>query len=886
MTQQLSQKRFSINDSSNLNQKKSKKVKFNNINRQEEAVEVECSNKNSVKNNDVFKNRGSPTQLFNAIRFLKSDNHSVNVLKKMGFASLLDLKINIIPSRLGQHVVQSFDESTMSMKHWRGDIKITKESVKEILGFPCGGLKINPPERVKSDDACIKSWRRQFNKLEKDTVKVKPKSVVEKLREAKNKGQLFKINLVVLIATVLFEAMKDGTSNQRILYSISSNHDKINEMDWCGYLIDCLKKCKKEWNPNNKKSYYCGPLTFLTLFYVQNIECNFMNIDYSQPALKTWNTELLRVRESAEFSYLVVKSHCDGNLSNDTQKGEVIREVVREENNLKEDKNLEIAVKNPVDLKGKLENVDNFNVVPLQQRDGNIASVSNNLVIKDRRSVDTIKEYKKVLLKKVDDEKGFIRKTKNNLFVLENLISEMNYSLKKGLSNYPNSKEVEGLIDEWDRVINAAKRAKLNQEYSILKSSRSESVFKENEENVKKKLNLNQEQREFDSMPSFDLGFDLPSKQVAEITLCESLEKVNLTPPEEKPNINKIEVVSLLTPPEENQTIVESAEIQASTEEVNAANALFSMSKNPKDIIFQFEDSGIGVERAKFESFYYEQWIFSDIIDVWCILLNHKEFRRSNSRQSKLFCNTQVTPASMTNEDLSKDQRFENFEESVYLAACLVDEYVANLLNVDLVFFNILRDSHYYIICFNLKYHKIEIIDNRLSDTEADEGSKISEIDLISKLYGKLPFVLKNHPKFHIMRFCKPNILKMAWRTRRNESDCGIFVMRHMETYNGKKVEEWNSGFRNEGEGQKGQLKTLRRKYAAKILLSDENLHRKKIISESIEFLSLPAEDKKHRLKQITENFIKLRLQSSWNTKGKQLKKPLQSSVSFLYVIV
>ncbi|PWA75281.1 ulp1 protease family, C-terminal catalytic domain-containing protein [Artemisia annua] len=450
----------------------------------------------------------------------------------------------------------------------------------------------------------------------------------------------------------------------------------------------------------------------------------------------------------------------------------------------------------------------------------------------------------------------------------------MKDSLKKGLSNYPNSKEVESLIDEWDRVINAAKRTKLNPEYSMLKSSRSESVFKKNEENVKKKVNLNQEQREFDSMPSFDLGFDLPSKQVEEITLCESLEKVNLTPLEEKPNINNVEVVSLLTPPEENQTIVESTEIQASIEEVNAANALFSMSKNPKDIIFRFEDSAIGVERAKFESFYYEQWIFSDIIDVWCILLNYKEFRRSNSGQSKLFYNTQVTPGSMTDEDLSKDQRFESFEESVYLAACLEDDYVATFLNVDLVFFNILH----------LKYQKIEIIDNRLSDTEADEGSNISEIDLIRKLYGKLSFVLinffcdylkkKNHPKFQIMRFCKPSILKMSWRTRRNENDYGIFAMRHMETYNGQKVEEWNSGFSNEGEGQQGQLKTLRRKYAAKMLLSDENIHRKKIITESIEFLSLPAEHKQHRLKQKTEIFIRFRLQSSWSTKGKQLKKP------------
>ncbi|PWA52864.1 hypothetical protein CTI12_AA450410 [Artemisia annua] len=774
----------------------------------------------------------------------------------MGFGSLLDLKINIIPSRLGQHVVQSFDESTMSIKHWRGDIKITKESVKEILSFSCGGLKINPPERVKSEDACIKSWRRQFISLEKDTIKVKPKSVVEKLKEAKNKCQLFKINLVVLIATVLFEAMKDGTSNQRILYSISSNHDKINEMDWCGYLIDCLKKCKKEWNPNNKKSYYCGPLTFLTLFYVQKIECDFMNIDYSQPALKTWNTDLLRVRESAEFSYLVDKSHCDGNFSNDTQKGE----VVREENNLKEEKNMEIAVKNAVDLK----------------------------VLKDRRSVDTIKEYKKVVLKKVDDEKLFYvqkiecdfmnidysqpaLKTWNTDLLRVRESAEFSYLVDKSHcdGNFSNDtqkgevvREENNLKEEKNMEIAvknavdlkvllyltnfiqlAAKRAKLNPEYSILKSSRSESVFKKNEENVKKKVNLNQQQREFDSMPSFDLGFDLPSKQVEEVTLCESLEKVNLTPPEEKPNINNVEVVSLLTPPEENQTIVESAEIQASTEEVNAANALLSMSKNQKDIIFQFEDSAIGVERTKFESFYYEQWIFSDIIDVWCILLNYKEFRRSNSGQSKLFSNTQVT-----------------------------------------VFFNILRDSHYYIICFNLKYQNIEIIDNRLSDTEADEGSNIFEIDLIKKLYGKLPFVLinffcdylkkKHHPKFQIMRFCKPSILKMAWRTRRNENDCGIFAMRHMETYNGQKVEEWNSGFRNEGEGQQGQIKTLRRKYAAKMLLSDENIHRKKIISESIEFLSLPAEHKQHRLKQKTEKFIRLRLQSSWSMKGKQLKKP------------
>ena len=85
-------------------------------------------------------------------------------------------------------------------------------------------------------------------------------------------------------------------------------------------------------------------------------------------------------------------------------------------------------------------------------------------------------------------KQGFIRKTKNNLFMLESLIKEMKHSIKKGLLNFPNSKEVEALKDEWDRVINTAKRVKLNPECSNIENSRSESVFLNNEGNLKKKL--------------------------------------------------------------------------------------------------------------------------------------------------------------------------------------------------------------------------------------------------------------------------------------------------------------------------------------------------------------------------------------------------------------
>ena len=78
--------------------------------------------------------------------------------------------------------------------------------------------------------------------------------------------------------------------------------------------------------------------------------------------------------------------------------------------------------------------------------------------------------------------------------------------------------------------------------------------------------------------------------------------------------------------------------------------------------------------------------------------------------------------------------------------------------------------------------------------------------------------------------------LEMSWQTVHNGADCGIFTMQHMETYKGKPVKDWNCGLSNEcdekGEPlrkQKRQLNELRRKYVAKILLSDINVLRPQV---------------------------------------------------------
>ncbi|KAJ0770934.1 hypothetical protein HanPI659440_Chr07g0263281 [Helianthus annuus] len=76
----------------------------------------------------------------------------------------------------------------------------------------------------------------------------------------------------------------------------------------------------------------------------------------------------------------------------------------------------------------------------------------------------------------------------------------------------------------------------------------------------------------------------------------------------------------------------------------------------------------------------------------------------------------------------------------------------------------------------------------------------------------------------------------MDWRTLQNGCDCGVFTMRHMETYKGKSPR--NPGFVNEDKKtiQDSQLRFLRYPYLSKIVLSDYNLIRKEVYDKAKEF--------------------------------------------------
>ncbi|GKF54816.1 hypothetical protein Tco_0165156 [Tanacetum coccineum] len=85
--------------------------------------------------------------------------------------------------------------------------------------------------------------------------------------------------------------------------------------------------------------------------------------------------------------------------------------------------------------------------------------------------------------------------------------------------------------------------------------------------------------------------------------------------------------------------------------------------------------------------------------------------------------------------------------------------------------------------------------------------------------------------------------MNMKWRTTRNSTDCG-------ESYIG----DWICGLDKESKQQNEQLKSLRSKFAAKIILSDFNLLREEFMKLVQVFQQKNEEERKKAIDDAIAN--------------------------------
>ena len=79
----------------------------------------------------------------------------------MGLKSILHLSIEYIPSRLDFYIVDHFEDEKMILKLPTRDLEITKDTMKQIHGFPAGEIHITQ-KRTSTSDEIVRHWRSQF----------------------------------------------------------------------------------------------------------------------------------------------------------------------------------------------------------------------------------------------------------------------------------------------------------------------------------------------------------------------------------------------------------------------------------------------------------------------------------------------------------------------------------------------------------------------------------------------------------------------------------------------------------------------------------------------------------------------------------------------------
>ncbi|PWA51812.1 hypothetical protein CTI12_AA414910 [Artemisia annua] len=277
-----------------------------------------------TKNTITF--RASPNVLKLVLNV--TNDYEKKAIRDMGFGDLIKLNIDMIPKALGRWLVDHFDANTCSLMHNNTKLEITGKSLHYILGVPNGNIKINLVSKASNKGEYTQLWKNQFGGEGK---RIYLPQVVEKLLEGTRGCINFKLNFLVLFVSVMGESIKMGTANYQFMSSIKSLKD-VNNMDWCGYIVECLKKTKRNWNGRGN---FNGPLTFLAvnticlsslyLFYVHSTTMGKGNEKRNVPAIRYWKSEMLRtrVKEDLESGGFMLKPRFDSgkkkeNLVRDT----------------------------------------------------------------------------------------------------------------------------------------------------------------------------------------------------------------------------------------------------------------------------------------------------------------------------------------------------------------------------------------------------------------------------------------------------------------------------------------------------------------------------------------------------------------------------------------
>ncbi|GJX68543.1 peptidase C48, SUMO/sentrin/Ubl1 [Tanacetum coccineum] len=238
--------------------------------------------------------RSSPKPMYEAMMTLSDPQKKC--LKDMGFERMIHFPIVELPSALAYHAIDHFHPGSMELRLEKGSIKATRQKVQEMLGIPMGSRKLEDLEQRPFNDPFIKEWENQFKHVKKPT----PAAIASVISDSTQADFMFRMNFITLFGSTMGTLDNGGRVSTKLLKGITEDVD-ISEIDWCGYILDCLQNSKKNWKDvKTRKNFYYGPLTFLCLLYLDSTIFPDLRVLRHRPALRSWNTTTMRKRIKME----------------------------------------------------------------------------------------------------------------------------------------------------------------------------------------------------------------------------------------------------------------------------------------------------------------------------------------------------------------------------------------------------------------------------------------------------------------------------------------------------------------------------------------------------------------------------------------------------------
>ncbi|KAF5767134.1 putative papain-like cysteine peptidase superfamily [Helianthus annuus] len=789
---------------------------------------------------------------------------------EIGFGSIFGYKVTGVPTALANWLVINYDPDNGILNVDGGrSVNISSELVRSVFGLPMGPTDLAEKKKAsKRKDVVVQAFRDQFKHM--DITRLSPVQLMKYILDwQSDNGRLFVLNFLILYFSLLGETTTNNSVNVRFISNIQPDVD-IKSFNWCAYMISCLKRTKTAWHGGDDA--FRGPMLLLAIAY--GIVLKKIPSSHSSNIIELVDDDLL---DNLECD--IERMHTEQNKKTKTREDKKHKRAEGVECARKKFKKQKQGQKKGIEIEDDdahlgiyrhcadylLSQTDTQTCALFVGPDGEVRILM----------VSQYGDTPSASGTSVQDDFELVRAN-----LLDNLFSEfeicvhkINNTITESCLMFPDSDLLKQKGLEWKELMKV-----------LLVVDDEEK--KDGDEVEKGDQNVEAEKDDVaEEVEPVD-----PQKELDKVVERVQSEKT----PETKFNVSGIETVNLSTrladastdekrkevtepvqrqrSPRPKQTIKLPAALRSpyvhqpvmlrtarDKAEETLARCIFSAVGNVWDILFS-DNGNVSVMRGPFESMMPGVTVHVNVISAWAALLNHEEKKRRMGTSPRLFCNAGM----LLEKDfaLSEDGRLAEFTNNMNAVLDSTEPKVFKG-NFEMVFIPMLTGQHYYLLFFNLRTRDVFIIDN----IEGAAGLERYQGNVEKMISTFCRYLRPMHPKIAAqLRNTQPVRLELPWQTLYNGIDCGIFLMRHMETYNGTHVGHWMCGLSNERDvtglvlpDQAREIEDLRKKYLSKMLLSDVNTERGQVEQEVQEY-ALLDEDDRLRMEENAINRIAERL--------------------------